>query len=98
MLSNFFKVKVNTQVLDPLTKIWEVATINSLWEVAEKYQRRFKNGTIEIPDELAKWRQKMLIQKCNLKISSKFRLEEDLPGNGNDSMAQKTFLLVILYF
>ena len=67
MLSNFFKVNENIQVLDPLTKIWEGATIKgfkSSWEVAVRYQRWFKNGTIKIPDELAECRKKWPIRKC----------------------------------
>ena len=59
MLSNFFEVNQNIQVLDPLTKIWEGATVKwfkSSWELQVRYQRWSENGTIKIPDELAECR------------------------------------------
>ena len=67
MLSNFFKVSENIQVLDPLTKIWEGATITGfkfLWEVAVRYQGWSKNGTIKKTDELVDYREKWPMRKC----------------------------------
>ena len=67
MLSNFFKVSEHIQVLDPLTKIWEGATIKVFklsWEVAVRYQRWSKNGTIKNTDELVDYREKWPIRKC----------------------------------
>ena len=76
MLSNFFKFNKNIQVLDPLTTIWEGGTIkgfNSSWEVAVRYQRWSKNGTIKIPDELAECRENWPIRKCITHTAGLFR-------------------------
>ena len=55
MLSNFFKVSENIQVLNSLKKFWEGATnkgFKSSWEFAVRYPRWSKNGQIRSPMRL----------------------------------------------